>query len=60
MAEVKFDDICLENKESTVASSSSVSENSSSAALKSPGATSPRSVSPAHRYCILSFLDECM
>ncbi|XP_042046369.1 transcription factor MYB3R-3-like [Salvia splendens] len=49
MAEVKFDDICLENKESTVASSSSVSENSSSSALKSLGATSPRSVSPAHR-----------
>ncbi|XP_057801356.1 transcription factor MYB3R-3-like [Salvia miltiorrhiza] len=49
MAEVKLDEFCLENKESAVASSSSVSENSSSTALKSPGVTSPRSVSPAHR-----------
>lgn len=51
MEEVKLDDCCLENKESAVASSSSVSENSSSTVLKSPGVTSPRSVSPANRYC---------
>ncbi|KAL1539510.1 Transcription factor myb3r-5 [Salvia divinorum] len=49
MAEVKFDDFCLKNKEHAVASSSSVSENSSSTTVKSPGATDRRSVSPAHR-----------
>lgn len=49
MAEVKLDDFCLEHKESAAASSSSVSENSSSTALKSPGTASPRSVSPANR-----------
>lgn len=49
MAEVKSDDICLDNKESAAASSSSVSENSSSILLKSPGISSP-STSPAHRY----------
>ncbi|PIN03039.1 Transcription factor, Myb superfamily [Handroanthus impetiginosus] len=49
MAEVKSDDFCPENKESMAASSSTVSENSSSVAPKSPGISSPASSSPAHR-----------
>lgn len=54
MAEVKSDDICLDNKESAAASSSSVSENSSSILLKSPGISSP-STSPAHRYSLVIY-----
>ncbi|KAL6503203.1 Transcription factor myb3r-5 [Orobanche hederae] len=49
MAEVKSDDLCIENKEFLAASSSSVSENSSSFAVKSPRISSPSSSSPAHR-----------
>ncbi|KAI3474095.1 hypothetical protein Pfo_028883 [Paulownia fortunei] len=49
MAEVKSDDFCLEKNQSTTASSSSVSENSSCVALKSPGISSPTNTSPADR-----------
>ncbi|KAG8374330.1 hypothetical protein BUALT_Bualt11G0120500 [Buddleja alternifolia] len=52
MAEVKSDDFCIENKKSATASSSSVSENSSTMALKSSGRSSPTSTSP-----VRSFLD---
>ncbi len=50
MAEVKLEECCLENKQSTPASSSSISEGSGSAILKSPGTCSPAPTSPAHRY----------
>ncbi|KAJ7950322.1 MYB family protein [Quillaja saponaria] len=50
MAEVRSEECCLENKQSTAASSSSVSEGSGSAILKSPGIYSPASSSPLHRY----------
>lgn len=51
MAIVKSDEFCLENTQVVVgASSSSVSDNSSSAAFKSPGISSPTNSSPAHRY----------
>lgn len=50
MEEVKLEECCLENKQSTAASSSSVSEGSGSAILKSPGVCSPASTSPTHRY----------
>ncbi|CAI9760759.1 unnamed protein product [Fraxinus pennsylvanica] len=49
MAEVKPEEVCPDNKQSTAASSSSVSENSGSVALKSPGISSPTNVSPSHR-----------
>ncbi|KAL6277911.1 hypothetical protein ACE6H2_021512 [Prunus campanulata] len=49
MEEVKLEECCLENKQSTAASSSSVSEGSGSAILKSPGVCSPASTSPTHR-----------
>ncbi|XP_048322558.2 transcription factor MYB3R-3 isoform X1 [Ziziphus jujuba] len=49
MAEEKLEECCLENKQSTAASSSSVSEGSGSAILKSPGICSPASTSPTHR-----------
>ncbi|CAL5192098.1 unnamed protein product [Lathyrus oleraceus] len=47
MAEVKSEEYCLENKQSTVASCSSVSEGSGSVVHKSPGICSPPS--PSHR-----------
>jgi len=50
MAEgVKSEECCLENKQSTAASCSSVSEGSGSAIHKSPGICSPASTSPSHR-----------
>lgn len=49
MAEVKSEECCLENKQSTAASTSSVSEGSASVIHKSPGSRSPTSVSPSHR-----------
>lgn len=41
MDEVKLEECCLENKQSAVVSSSSVSETSESINLKSPGVCSP-------------------
>nr|KYP74282.1 Myb-related protein 3R-1 [Cajanus cajan] len=49
MAEVKSEECCQENKQSTAASCSSVSEGSGSAIHKSPGICSPASTSPSHR-----------
>ncbi|KAL3623065.1 Transcription factor myb3r-5 [Castilleja foliolosa] len=49
MAEVKPDDLFLENMEFTAASTSSVSENNCSFVVKSPGIGSPYSTSPSHR-----------
>ena len=49
MEEVKQEECCLENKQSTAASSSSVSEGSGSATAKSPGMCSPASTSPSRR-----------
>ncbi|XP_073151611.1 transcription factor MYB3R-3-like [Henckelia pumila] len=49
MTEVKPDDLFVENKQSTAASTSSVSENGSSAASMPPGIRSPINASPAHR-----------
>nr|UWU45088.1 MYB transcription factor 3R-2 [Dimocarpus longan] len=49
MAELKIEECCLENKQLTAASSSSVSEGSGSATLKSPGVSSPATTSPTHR-----------
>ncbi|XP_027350422.1 transcription factor MYB3R-3-like isoform X2 [Abrus precatorius] len=49
MAEEKSEECCQENKQSTAASCSSVSEGSGSAIHKSPGICSPASTSPSHR-----------
>ncbi|XVE76366.1 hypothetical protein DITRI_Ditri12bG0166700 [Diplodiscus trichospermus] len=49
MAELKIEDCCLENKQLTTASSSSVSEGGGSAVVKSPGISSPTPTSPNHR-----------
>ncbi|XP_054785210.1 transcription factor MYB3R-3-like [Prosopis cineraria] len=49
MAELKSEECCLENKQSTAASNSSISEGSASAVHKSPGRYSPASTSPSHR-----------
>ncbi|XP_028773036.1 transcription factor MYB3R-3 [Neltuma alba] len=49
MAELKSEECCLENKQSTAASTSSISEGSASAIHKSPGRCSPASTSPSHR-----------
>ncbi|XP_057971422.1 transcription factor MYB3R-3 [Malania oleifera] len=49
MDEVKLQECCLENKQSTAASSSSVSEGSGSFCAKSPGVSSPAATSPSHR-----------
>ncbi|KAJ9180719.1 hypothetical protein P3X46_008931 [Hevea brasiliensis] len=49
MGEVKIEECCLENKQLTAASSSSISEGSGSAILKSPGVSSPATASPTHR-----------
>ncbi|KAI9115968.1 hypothetical protein K1719_012898 [Acacia pycnantha] len=49
MAELKSEECCLENKQSTAASTSSISEGSASAIHKSPGRCSPASASPSHR-----------
>ncbi|XP_030475601.1 transcription factor MYB3R-3 [Syzygium oleosum] len=50
MAELKIEDCCLENKQLTAASNSSLSEGSASAAtLKSPAVSSPATTSPSHR-----------
>ncbi|RZB52552.1 Transcription factor MYB3R-3 [Glycine soja] len=50
MAEVvKSEECCQENKQSTAASCSSVSEGSGSAIHKSPAICSPASTSPSHR-----------
>ncbi|OAY43543.1 transcription factor MYB3R-3 isoform X2 [Manihot esculenta] len=49
MSEVKIEECCLENKQLTAASSSSISEGSGSAILKSPGVSSPATASPTHR-----------
>ncbi|XP_022934841.1 transcription factor MYB3R-3-like [Cucurbita moschata] len=49
MEEAKQEEFCLENKQSTAATSSSVSEGSGCAAAKSPGMCSPAPTSPSHR-----------
>ncbi|KAG5553922.1 hypothetical protein RHGRI_011703 [Rhododendron griersonianum] len=49
MAEVRIQEICLENKQSEATPSSSVSEGSGSPILKSPGISSPTTSSTAHR-----------
>ncbi|KAM1333786.1 hypothetical protein EV1_009712 [Malus domestica] len=49
MAGAKLEECCLENKQSMATSSSSVSEGSGSAIIKSPGACSPASASPTQR-----------
>ncbi|XWS67068.1 hypothetical protein CRYUN_Cryun05aG0254800 [Craigia yunnanensis] len=49
MAELKIEECCLENKQLTTASSSSVSEGGGSAVVKSPGISSPAPTSPNHR-----------
>ena len=56
MGGVKLEECCLENKQLTAASSSSVSEGSGSVFLKSPGICSPASASPNHRYPLMPFL----
>lgn len=48
--EVKIEDQCVENKQSTPASCSSVSEGSAGSSHKSPTIASPATVSPTHRY----------
>ncbi|XP_059305589.1 transcription factor MYB3R-5 [Lycium ferocissimum] len=49
MDELKVEECCTENKQSAVASSSSVSENSGSVTLRSPAVSSPTPTSPIHR-----------
>ncbi|GMI71308.1 myb domain protein 3r-5, ARABIDOPSIS THALIANA MYB DOMAIN PROTEIN 3R5 [Hibiscus trionum] len=49
MAELKIEGCCLENKQLTTASSSSVSEGGGSANVKSPAISSPAPTSPNHR-----------
>ncbi|XP_009607347.1 transcription factor MYB3R-3-like isoform X2 [Nicotiana tomentosiformis] len=49
MDELKIEDCCTENKQSTAASASSVSENSGSVTVKSLEVCSPTPTSPAHR-----------
>ncbi|XP_060176492.1 transcription factor MYB3R-3-like [Lycium barbarum] len=49
MDELKIEDCCTENKQSTAASASSVSENSGSLTVKSSEVCSPTPTSPAHR-----------
>lgn len=56
MSEVKIEECCLENKQLTAASSSSISEGSGSAILKSPGVSSPATASPTHRSLPLNLL----
>lgn len=53
MVELKMGECCIENKQLTTASSSSVSEGGGSAVVKSPGISSPAPISPNHRYCPL-------
>ena len=48
--EVKIEDQCVENKQSTPASCSSVSEGSAGSSHKLPTIASPATVSPTHRY----------
>lgn len=48
--DVKMEDQCIENKQSTAASCSSVSEGSANSFLKSPAIASPATVSSTHRY----------
>lgn len=55
--EVKVEDQCVENKQSTPASCSSVSEGSAGSSHKSPTiASPPATVSPTHRYLGLVIL----
>ncbi|KAK8632264.1 hypothetical protein V6N13_072659 [Hibiscus sabdariffa] len=49
MDELKIEGLCLENKQLTTASSSSVSEGGGSANVKSPAISSPAPTSPNHR-----------
>ncbi|GLT89580.1 hypothetical protein SLE2022_075580 [Rubroshorea leprosula] len=49
MDESKMEECCLENRQLTTASSSSVSEGSGSAVVKSPAVSSPVATSPTHR-----------
>lgn len=58
MAELKVEEICLENKQLMATSSSSVSEEegSGSVTVKSPGISSPATTSPSHRYAFLTLL----
>ncbi|MCD7457288.1 Transcription factor myb3r-5 [Datura stramonium] len=49
MDELKVEDCCTENKQSTAASASSVSENSGDVTVKSSEVCSPTPTSPAHR-----------
>lgn len=52
----KMEDECIESKQSTAVSPSSVSEGSSSSFLKSPGAVPTATVSPTHRFFLFTFL----
>ncbi|XP_010543303.1 PREDICTED: myb-related protein 3R-1 [Tarenaya hassleriana] len=47
--EARIEDQCMENKQLTAASSSSMSEGSGNSLLKSPGVASPATASPTHR-----------
>uniref|UniRef100_A0A7N0U514 Uncharacterized protein n=1 Tax=Kalanchoe fedtschenkoi TaxID=63787 RepID=A0A7N0U514_KALFE len=49
MGELKIEEICLENKQSLAASSSSFSEGSGSITIRSPGVSSPATTSPSQR-----------
>lgn len=54
MGELEIEECCLENKQSTAASSSSLSEGTGSANFKSPGVSSPATASPTNK--LLSFV----
>ncbi|KAE8679479.1 putative Osmotic avoidance abnormal protein [Hibiscus syriacus] len=49
MAELRIEESCLQNKQLTAASSSSISEGGGNAVVKSPGVSSPAPTSPSHR-----------
>ncbi|KAE8711052.1 putative Osmotic avoidance abnormal protein [Hibiscus syriacus] len=49
MAELRIEESCLQKKQLTTASSSSISEDGGNAVVKSPGVSSPAPTSPSHR-----------
>ncbi|KAE8663009.1 putative Osmotic avoidance abnormal protein [Hibiscus syriacus] len=49
MAELRIEESCLQNKQLTTGSSSSISEGSGNAVVKSPGVSSPALTSPSHQ-----------
>ncbi|CAM8963316.1 unnamed protein product [Rhodiola kirilowii] len=49
MGELQIEEICLQNKQSLAASSSSFSEGSGSITIRSPGVSSPATTSPSQR-----------